>query len=293
MRPAASIIIFTSFSGIGFGLLFFLGFGLPAPRGFVALIFLGIAYTLAIGGLISSTFHLGHPERALKAFTQWKTSWLSREAWLALGALFFMTIYGIGLVFFGVAIGLLGILGALLSLATVYSTSMIYAHLKTIPRWNTPLTPTLFLVISLTGGSIITGLGEITLILLLMTGVIQIIFWIRGDRAFNRSQTKIETATGLGREGAIRAFAPPHTGGNYLLKEFVYVVGRKQASKLRLISLVMMIGIPIALLSTPFNFLTSLVAAFFHLAGVMVSRWLFFAQAEHVVGLYYGKRVGA
>ena len=293
MHPAASIIIFSSFSGIGFGLLFFLGVGLPAPRGFVALIFLGIAYTLSIGGLVSSTFHLGHPERALKAFTQWKTSWLSREAWLAVGALFSMAIYGIGLVFFGVAIGLVGIMGGLLSLATVYSTSMIYADLKTVPRWNTPFTPTLFLVISLTGGSIIAGLGEITLILLLVTGVIQIMYWIRGDQAFQRSQTNIESATGLGREGSIRAFAPPHTGSNYLLREFVYVVGRKHASKLRLISLVMMIGIPIALLSTPFNFWTSLVAAFFHLAGVMVSRWLFFAQAEHVVGLYYGKRIDA
>ena len=44
-----------------------------------------IAYALASGGLIASTFHLGHPERAIKAFTQWRSSWLSREAWLADG----------------------------------------------------------------------------------------------------------------------------------------------------------------------------------------------------------------
>ena len=66
-------------------------------------------------------------------------------------------------------------------------------------------------------------------------------------------------------------------------------MARKHVSKLRLISLVMMIGLPISLLSTPLNFWISLLAALFHLAGVLVSRWLFFAQAEHVVGLYYGK----
>ena len=80
MHPAPSVIIFTSLSGLGFGLLTFLGFGMPAPTGLVAFVFFAIAYLLAVGGLVASTFHLGHPERAIKAFTQWKTSWLSREA---------------------------------------------------------------------------------------------------------------------------------------------------------------------------------------------------------------------
>ena len=290
MNPSSSIIVFTSFSGIGFGLFFFLGFGLPAPRGMIAFIFMAMALTLTLGGLVASTFHLGHPERALKAFTQWKTSWLSREAWLAIATLFFMIIYGIGLVFFGVAIGLLGYMGAALSLTTVYSTSMIYAQLKTVPRWNTPLTPALFLIISLTGGSILSGQREIALILLLATGIIQIIYWIRGDQAFARSGITMMSATGLGKGGTISMFEPPHTGTNYLLREFVHVVGRKHSSKLRMVSLLLMVGIPIALLSTPFNFWINIIASIFHLIGVLVSRWLFFAQAEHAVGVYYGER---
>ena len=88
----------------------------------------------------------------------------------------------------------------------------------------------------------------------------------------------------------VRAFEPPHTGTNYLLKEFVHVVGRKHASKLRIIALILMIGTPVALLSMPFTHWIALVAVIAHVAGLFVSRWLFFAQAEHVVGLYYGKR---
>ncbi|MEO1364878.1 MAG: dibenzothiophene desulfurase, partial [Pseudomonadota bacterium] len=74
MHPAPSVIFFTVFSGIGFGLLFFLGLGYPFVTGWVAFAFFTIAYLCAVGGLVSSTFHLGHPERALKAFTQWRSS---------------------------------------------------------------------------------------------------------------------------------------------------------------------------------------------------------------------------
>ena len=87
MHPAPSVIIFTALSGLGFGLLAFLCLGYPSAGGIVGFIFFAIGFALAIGGLLSSTFHLGHPERAIKAFSQWKSSWLSREAWLSLFAL--------------------------------------------------------------------------------------------------------------------------------------------------------------------------------------------------------------
>ena len=290
MHPAPSVIIFTSLSGLGFGLLTFLGFGMPAPTGLVAFVFFAIAYLLAVGGLVASTFHLGHPERAIKAFTQWKTSWLSREAWLAVGALLVMAAYGAGLVFFGVAVAPLGWLGAVLSLATVFATSMIYGQLKTVPRWNTKLTPMMFLTFSLAGGGLLSGQISSALLLLIAAGVVQIAYWITGDRALAQSGTSLATATGLGETGTVRAFEPPHTGTNYLLREFVHVVGRKHASKLRIIALILMIGTPVALLSMPVSHWIALLAVISHVAGLFVSRWLFFAQAEHVVGLYYGKR---
>ncbi|MDG1934998.1 MAG: dimethyl sulfoxide reductase anchor subunit [Paracoccaceae bacterium] len=290
MHPAPSVIIFTSVSGLGFGLLIFLGFGLPAPMGVIAFIFFALAYALAVGGLMASTFHLGHPERALKAFSQWKTSWLSREAWLAVAALIVMALYGAGLVFYGIAVAPLGWLGAFLSLATVYATSMIYAQLKTIPRWNTPLTSLLFVILSLAGGGLLAGQVPIALALLVGAGIVQVAYWIWGDQALEKSGTNMASATGLGGQGSVRAFEPPHTGTNYLLREFVHVVGRKHAAKLRIISLTLMIGTPVLILSMNANIFLVLIAVLAHTAGLFVSRWLFFAQAEHVVGLYYGKR---
>ena len=290
MHPAPSVIVFTTLSGLGFGLLAWLGLGIPAVTGWVAFAFFAIAYALAVGGLLASTFHLGHPERAIKAFTQWRTSWLSREAWASVAALVVMGLYGAGAVFFGEHWTLLGWIGAALSLVTVYCTAMIYGQLKTVPRWQTPLTPLLFLALAVTGGAILSGEVTTALILLPLAAGIQVLWWMRGDGALSGSGTNLATATGLGQPGQVRAFEPPHTGTNYLLREFVHVVGRKHAMKLRIIALVLGYALPFALLALPFHHIFALLAVLSHLAGIAASRWLFFAEAEHVVGLYYGKR---
>jgi DMSO reductase anchor subunit len=88
MHPAYSIILFTAASGAGYGLLAAAGvyaaLGLmPADRG-LGLLVLCPALALVTAGLLSSTAHLGRPERAWRAFSQWRTSWLSREGVAAL-----------------------------------------------------------------------------------------------------------------------------------------------------------------------------------------------------------------
>jgi DMSO reductase anchor subunit len=290
MHPAKSVIIFTTLSGIGFGMLFFIGLGMIVPEGLMAFIWFAIAYLFAVGGLIASTFHLKHPERALRAFTQWKTSWLSREAVLSVVALLVMAVYGAGLVFLGTRFTYLGYAGATLSVLTVFATSMIYAQLKTVPRWRDFSTPLMFLGYAGAGGSLMTGQVDYALALLALAGLLQLLNWMRGDGALGKSGSDIGTATGLGTAAQVRAFEPPHTGTNYLLKEMVYVVGRKHAGRLRILSLLMGIGLPILLLLAPFGHMLAALAVISHIVGVFASRWLFFAQAEHVVGLYYGKR---
>ena len=290
MHPAPSVIIFTSFSGLGFGLLFWLGLGMPGVTGLTALAFFTIAYLLAVGGLLASTFHLGHPERAWRAFSQWRTSWLSREGWCAVSGLLVMAVYGAGCVFFGVRVGVLGLLGAALSLGTIFTTAMIYTQLKSIPRWNQPTTPALFLAFSLSGGALLAGQIRFAIPLLALAGLVQAYVFATGDSRFAKAGTTIASATGLGGTGTVRSFAPPHTGSNYLLQEMVYMVGRKHAQRLQIIGVTLGFALPVGLLLLPFSHWTALVAVLCHVTGVLACRWLFFAQAEHVVGLYYGKR---
>ena len=290
MHPAPSIIAFTTFSGLGLGLLFWLGIDPTAPTGWIAFVFFLIGFALAGGGLMAAAFHLGRPERALKAFSQWRSSWLSREAWAASAALGVMGLYAALLVFFGVQVAPLGWLGAALCLVTVYTTSMIYAQLKTVPRWHHWSTTVLFLLYALGGGALLSGRIEIALVLIVMTALAQIGWWMAGDLRLGASGSTMESATGLGSIGTVRAFEPPHTGSNYLLREMVHVVARRHAQKLRVISMALVVGVPALLLLLPFGHFFALIAVLAHIGGVLVARWLFFAEAEHVVGLYYGKR---
>ena len=290
MHPAPSVIFFTVFSGIGFGLLFWLGLDTTPPTGWAAFIWFALAYIMAVGGLLSSTFHLGRPERALKAFTQWRSSWLSREGIAAVATLITMALYGAGLVFFESAWQLLGWLGALGAIATVFTTSMIYTQMATVPRWKHWTTPALFLTLALGGGALLAAKITFAIILLIIAAGLQAYAWFTGDQRLASSGTTIETATGLGHIGTVRAFEPPHTGTNYLLKEFAFEVGRKHVQALRILALGLGFAIPVILLLLPIGHFGAAIAVLCHIAGILALRWLFFAEAEHVVGLYYGKR---
>ncbi|WP_347831687.1 DmsC/YnfH family molybdoenzyme membrane anchor subunit [uncultured Planktomarina sp.] len=289
MNPAGSVIVFTVSSGLGFGLLTWLGLGLPDVRGWAAFWYYALGFGLAGGGLLASTFHLGNPQRFLKAFSQWRSSWLSREGCLAVAALTVLGLFAIGALMSTVWQPL-GYIGAVLAVLTVFATSMIYAQLKTVPRWNHWSTPVLFMLLSLGGGGLLAMQVWPAMILLALVGVMQLVAWLSGDGRFESRGTDIGTATGLGVRGIVRAFEPPHTGNNYLLKEMVHKVGRKHAVKLRIIAFVLMIVAPLGLLMVSCEVPMVILAVILHATGTFAQRWLFFAEAEHVVGLYYGKR---
>ena len=147
MNPAFSVLIFTTLSGAGFGLWAWLGLRIAfggAPIGFQGLgwiMLLSCAGVAAAVGLLASFWHLGKPMRAWRAFSQWRTSWLSREGVLAV-ACFVPAAVLLLLLVQGTSVAtapLTRIVGALLaatSLATVACTAMIYASLKPIPAWR-------------------------------------------------------------------------------------------------------------------------------------------------------------
>lgn len=289
MHPAPSVILFSTLSGLGFGFLCFLGWGALMPQGWVAFLLWGLGYGLAVAGLLASTFHLGNPKNALKAFSQWRTSWLSREAWASVATLLLLApvalsdIFGLGLP------RLVGQIGGTLALLTVLTTAMIYTQIKAVPRWHHWLTPVMFLSFALAGGAMLSGRVWAP-VLLLAAGAVLLALWRIGDGAFARAGQTMGSATGLDRLGVPSVLDPAHTAGNYLKREMIFVVGRKHAAKLRKIALVLASALPALILILPLGIWGIALAAALHLAGALAARWLFFAQAEHVVGLYYGAR---
>ncbi|MGQ0566942.1 MAG: dimethyl sulfoxide reductase anchor subunit family protein [Gemmobacter sp.] len=285
MHPAPSVIVFTVLSGMGFGFLALLGLGVVGWAGLWAW---ALGYGLAIVGLVASAFHLGNPQRALLAFTQWRTSWLSREAVLSVAALSGLAPMALS---DWLDLGfprVVGVLGAVLAVAAVIATGMIYAQIRAVPRWHHGVTPVLFLGFAVTGGLILSGHARVAALACLGLVLLLRMAWRIGDGQFARAGQTLGTATGLA--GKVDVFEWPHTGDNYLLREMIHVVGRRHAERLRLIAVVLAGLVPALLLLALPGAVGAGLATLAHLLGALAARWLFFAEAEHVVGLYYGRR---
>ena len=305
MHPAASVIVFTTLSGLGFGLMIMLGLGFgpsdPVVGPLAGLAALGMAGV----GLMASTFHLGNPQRFLKALTQWRSSWLSREGCVSVVLMTLFFAYVVLWWWNGAPNAFLGLWSAILAALAVFCTAMIYAQLKTVPRWSTPWTVPMFLGYALAGGLICVMLARAvagdatpvayTFALLIASAAMYMYRRMAMAVTLASAGSSPETATGLGHLGTVRLLEPPHSSPNYLMKEMVHKIGRKHAEKLALISVILGIFVPLFLVivarePSAFQIFALLTALVLHYGGALASRWLFFAEAEHVVGLYYGQR---
>ncbi|MEN9850094.1 MAG: hypothetical protein RL128_257, partial [Pseudomonadota bacterium] len=280
MNPAPSVLLFTVLSGLGFGFLAALGVGLVQPAGWTAFALWGLGYGLTVGGLLASTTHLGRPDRAWRAFSQWRSSWLSREGIAAVATLVVLAPVALS-DWLGLGLSRLpGMVGGVLALATIATTSMIYAQLKTVPRWNHWTTPAQFFAFALAGGAMLAGQGGVAIALLALLAAALAAHWHFGDRRFGEVGATMGSATGLGDLGAVSVFDPAHTAGNYLMREMIFVVGRKHVAKLRVLALILACLIPALILMLPVHPVATAAAVALHLIGAFAARWLFFAQAE-------------
>jgi len=308
MHPSFSVIFFTTSSGAGYGLLALLGVLAPsgmAPRSTLfAFVALGLALGLVTAGLLSSTFHLGRPERALRAFSQWRSSWLSREGVASVATYIPAALFAALWLFFGIVSPLLWFLAAACAVVTVVCTAMIYRSLKPIQRWHNGWVVPNYLAFALMTGALwlafllqLFGAGKdgiawLALVAIILASALKLGYWrfINGSSSVSTA----ESATGLGALGKVTLFEAPHTSENYLLKEMGFQIARKHAAKLRRISFLLAFVLPLLLSLVPLlamgwpSALAAFLAATFATLGVLAERWLFFAEAKHTVMLYYG-----
>ncbi len=330
MHPAFSVIIFTVSSGIGTGMLFWLsinvafgdwpGAGISQwlPERWFGVASFGVAFAAIVAGLIASTFHLGHPERAWRAFSQWRSSWLSREGVMSV-ALFVPTgLFAIGVVIFERTDGLwlvAGLTGALFCLVTTFCTAMIYASLKPVRAWHVSDVPLVYLSLALASGAAwLIAIGRIFdqpvscadlgfVGATMLSLVWKLAYWTRIDRIHAGEEPggpTVESAIGLDPlRWTARPLDPPHTEENYLMKEMGFAVARRHARKLRRLAILFAFVLPVALwllsiwLAAPVAASVLLIGAGVMTVGLLIERWLFFAEAKHAVMLYYrGKEFG-
>ena len=310
MHPSKSIIFFTVFSGTGYGIILCLSyFAIMTDIDFnnnFKLSIIVLSFIFISSGLLSSTLHLGHPERAWRSFSQWRSSWLSREGLAALLTflpliLFYLSWY-LGKSSFNFFLHT----SSALCLITIFCTGQMYATLKTIPAWNNKLVTPIYIINAISMGALtiyclsrfyeieISYLYHVTLISLTLCLFFKISYWYLISKG---GKSSVNSATGLSKRNKISLFEGPHTGANFLTTEMINKIKNEKANFLRLSFIVLTCILPIYMIIQESTLiidifilkLSFLIIFIFALGGMLIERYLFFIQAKHVVSLYYGE----
>jgi DMSO reductase anchor subunit len=121
------------------------------------------------------------------------------------------------------------------------------------------------------------GLGA----LILMAVIAKMFYWNRIDRTVLPS----DRAGAVGLPGRrVRVFEAPHTEANYITREMAFRLARRYSGLLRGLVVLLLAALPV--LFIVLRLPPPLTAASI-LTGIFIERWLFFAEARHVVTLYY------
>ncbi|HEX8740787.1 MAG TPA: DmsC/YnfH family molybdoenzyme membrane anchor subunit [Casimicrobiaceae bacterium] len=305
MNPALSVILLTTLIGAGQGLFLALyaatlaapdrvspGFAVAASA--VSVVLLGL-------GLVASFFHLGRPERAWRAIARWRTSWLSREC-IALPA-FAAAVFAFGVAQWrgaGLAAPWIGAVATLLCIALFVCTGMIYACIRFLQEWATPLTVVNYTLLGCASGTmlaaalaayaepgLVSGYAAAAAIVTLLALATRTLSLVRNARL--RPKSTVQTAIGI-KHPSIRQISPGFIGGSFNTREFFHHRTREFLRAIKWVFLLLAFPVPLALLWTGSTLaIPAAIALAFvvQYLGLLAERWFFFAQANHPQNLYY------
>ncbi len=323
MHPAFSVIFLTTLIGVAQGLFLALfsaqvysEFNLLADVSDSNFYFLGSVISLLLlgAGLVSSMFHLGHPERAWRAASMWRTSWLSREV-IALPTMM-AAVFAYGLMHFGEldfiaytnngninlsASMFVGLFAVVATFALFICTAMIYACIKFLQEWSSPLTVINYTLFGMASGfSLATALASY-LQLVEQThflgawaiALTSLVFITRSASLYRNSRIKykssVQTAIGV-RHNKIQQKSQGAMGGSFNTREYFHGKTAMFLKSIKYIFMVLVFPVPLILLSIAISSGNTelLLGAFFvQYAGLIAERWFFFAQANHPQNIYY------
>jgi DMSO reductase anchor subunit len=294
VRPAWSVILLTTLIGAGQGLFLalvavdILG---SAPSGFLVSGAV-VSLSLLAAGLAASFFHLGRPERAWRSAAMWRTSWLAREVIVLPAFMACVAAWGLAH-WLHMETLWFNVVGVLLAAALFVCTGMIYACLRFLQEWHTPLTPLNYTLLGcasgLTAAAALAALMHAPLAPVYATGALLV-----GAAAYlarlsalarnARLRPKSTPATAIGiKHPRIAQIAQGAMGGSFNTREFFHGRPREVVRAARWAFLALVFPVPALLLVLGFG----LPAFLLQFAGLLAERWYFFAEAKHPQNIYY------
>jgi len=311
MHPAFSVIFLTTLIGVSQGFFTALMIGQVFELSNANLNFGDNFYTVGAllalifcgGGLVASFFHLGHPERAWRAFSQWRTSWLSREAIMLPVFMAFVFLYML-MSFNGAGtqdLLLVGLIAIVASFVLFYCTGMIYACISFLREWATPLTIVNFILFGCASGftfasfyaalsapALIETYAWFAIVFTIMS--LGTRYWTLARNAELRKNVKTNAQTATGFRGRVVQRSQGQMGGSYNTREFFHGATDLFVKKIKSIFMVLVFPVPVVLLflgmGSESAFILFLAFAVQY-AGLVAERWYFFAQVNHPQNIYY------
>ena len=309
MQPAFSVIFFTTLIGSAQGLFLALygtelvGLGGLAQADSQRFLVNGSAVALVLSalGLVASFFHLGHPERHARSAAMWRTSWLSREV-IALPVFMLGVFLYASAHFLGWSnTHLLGAATALACLALFVCTAMIYASVRFLQEWASPLTLVNYLLLGSASGlmlatllAALSGMSALVQPYALATTALTLMAWVTRSASLHRNarlkpKSTLQSAIGIKHPHIIQK-AQGFMGGSFNTREFFH--GRSQELLLTVKWGFLLLAFPMPLLLMALGVIAAskemlLIAFVTQYFGLLAERWFFFVQANHPQNLYY------
>ena len=321
MQPAFSVIFLTTLIGMGQGLFLALYTGqvyfvLNVVDKTSTDIFysIGSAVSLAllVLGLVASIFHLGRPERAWRAASMWRTSWLSREVIVlptVMGLIFLyglvhfmgwnLTVMTIGAVVIDLSL-LIGLLATIAVFSLFIATGMIYACLKFLQEWHSPLTVINYILLgSVSGFTLATLIAAYkqpelipffagwSIVLLILAFIFRGASLIRNKRL--RPKSTVQTAIGI-RHNQIKQKSMGFMGGSVNTRDFFHGKTAFFLRSIKTIFIIMVFAIPLTMLIMALikpSVMVLAIATASMYVGLLAERWYFFAEGNHPQNIYY------
>jgi DMSO reductase anchor subunit len=321
MHPAFSVIFLTTLIGAGQGLFLALftvesyaAFGLlPTQSSEFYAVGSAMAIVLLVLGLIASFFHLGRPERAWRSATKWRTSWLSREVIVLPAFMGMVFLYGVahwlgfnpvfGQLPSGAPVNLTAVFGTLawvFAFALYICTGMIYACLRFLREWHTPLTVINYILL---GGASGFSLGATLSAVLapdvmpLLAGWALIITFLgligRSATLFRNARLKpkstLQSAIGIKHPKIVQK-TMGLMGGSFNTREYFHGQRPALLRSIKWVFLVTAFLVPMVLLGLGLSMAAGgvlLLAFVVQYVGLLAERWFFFAQSNHPQNIYY------
>ena len=224
----------------------------------------------------------------------WRTSWLSREV-IVLPLVIAAIALHAWIHHSGSAHGaIVGIISAVLCLALYYITAMIYACIKFMQEWATPLTIVNYTLLGCASGFTLAAalaaqlepshapaLAKWALILTLAAAATRVASLVRNANL--RPKSTLQSAIGV-RDPKITQRAQGFMGTSFNTREFFHGQSRALVQGVKWAFLLLAFAAPVLLLATGQPALPAFVVQFI---GLLAERWFFFAQANHPQNLYY------